>query len=147
MRIEAFHSGDLMQVVDVWNQSLPADPISPGRLQARVLLDPNFREPYFLLAREEDEIAGLVLGMCDEGFRFEADRTPVGGMGTRAWILALAVEPVQRRRGVGSALLGELEQRFAAAGKSQVWIASYPTAYLVPGLDEEAYAEGLAFRR
>jgi len=145
MRIEAFHSQDLIEVVDVWNRNLPTDPIFPGRLEARVLLDPNFRDPYFLLARDGDGIAGFVLGICGEGFRFEADRTAPGGVGTRAWILALAVEAAWRGQGVGSALLRELERRFAAAGKREVWIASYPMAYLVPGVDEEAYAEGLAF--
>ena len=33
MRIEAFHSQDLGELVRVWNRNLPADPISPARLE------------------------------------------------------------------------------------------------------------------
>jgi GNAT superfamily N-acetyltransferase len=64
---------------------------------------------------------------------------------SRAWILAMAVQPEQRERGVGSALLSELEHRFRQAGRHDIWMASYPTAYIVPGVDERAYAGGLAF--
>jgi hypothetical protein len=44
MRIEPFHSQVLGELVRVWNRNLPADPVSPARLEARVLLDPNFLE-------------------------------------------------------------------------------------------------------
>ena len=51
MRIETFHSQDLDELVRVWNRNLPADPVSPARLEARVLLDPNFRETLKELAQ------------------------------------------------------------------------------------------------
>ncbi|MBN1641914.1 MAG: GNAT family N-acetyltransferase, partial [Anaerolineae bacterium] len=135
MRIEAFHSRDLGELVEVWNRNLPADPVSQARFEARVLLDPNYREAFSLVAREEGRIAGFVLGICGEGFCYQAERVPPERAGSRAWILALAVEAPYRERGVGSALLRELEERFRAAGKREVWIATYPTAYLVPGVD------------
>jgi GNAT superfamily N-acetyltransferase len=145
MCIEPFHSQDLDELVGVWNRSLPADLISAARLEARVLLDPNFREAFFLVARDEARIVGFALGICGEGFCYQAEQVPPERMGSRAWILALAVEREHRGRDVGTALLRELEERFREAGKREVWIASYPTAYLVPGVDEAAYAEGLAF--
>ena len=92
MRIEPFHSRDLGELVGVWNRNLPADPVSPARLEARVLLDPNFRETFALLAREEAQIAGFVLGICGEGFCYQARQVPPEEMGSRAWILAL--EPI-----------------------------------------------------
>lgn len=140
MRIEAFQSTVLEELVQVWNRNLPADPISPARLEARVLLDPNFREQFCLLAREGDRLIGFVLGICGEGVHF-----PAALEGSRAWILAMAVEAAHRDQGVGSALLEDLEQRFQEIGKRDIWLASYPTAYLVPGVDEQAYAHGLAF--
>ncbi|HID10528.1 MAG TPA: GNAT family N-acetyltransferase [Candidatus Latescibacteria bacterium] len=142
MRIEVFRSGDIDELVDVWNRSLPADPISPARLEARVLLDPNFREEFCPVVREDGRMVGFALGICGEGFHF-----PMEPSGTRAWILAMAVEPERRGRGVGSALLEEVERRFWGAGKRDVWVASYPTAYIVPGVDERAYPEGLRFFR
>ena len=88
MHIEAFHSQDLDELIRVWNRNLPADPISPARLEARVLLDPNFRETYFLVARKEARIVGFALGICGEGFRHQAEQVPPEEMGSRARIQA-----------------------------------------------------------
>jgi len=140
MHIEVFQSRVLEELVDVWNRNLPADSISPTRLEAGVLLDPNFREDFCLLAREGCRIVGFILGICGEGIHFPREL-----VGSRAWILAIAVESGYRRRGIGSTLLRELEQKFQKAGKHDIWIASYPTAYIVPGVDEDTYAEGLVF--
>ncbi len=140
MRIAAFHNAALEELVQVWNRNLPADPISSARLEKRVLLDPNFREQFCLLAREGDRLIGFVLGICGEGVHF-----PAALEGSRAWVLAMAVEAAHRSKGVGSALLKDLEHRFQEIGKRDIWFASYPTAYLVPGVDEQAYARGLAF--
>jgi GNAT superfamily N-acetyltransferase len=109
-----------------------------------VFLDPNFREEFCLVAWEGSVMIGFALGICGEGFHFSGERVPEGA-GTRAWILAMAVESAHRGKGVGTALLAGLERRFQEAGKRDIWVASYPTAYLVPGVDEAAYAQGIAF--
>ena len=147
MRIEVLKSRDIASLVEIWNRNLPVDPISAAALEARVLLDPSFREEYCLVAGEGGEGIGFVVGICGEGFHFCAERAPGAGAGTQAWILAMAVEAGHRGRGVGTALLETLEGRFREAGKREVWVASYPTAYVVPGVDEVAYAEGVAFFR
>ncbi|MBN1937510.1 MAG: GNAT family N-acetyltransferase [Anaerolineae bacterium] len=138
--LEQMNSPDLPELVRVWNRCLTADLISPARLEAQVLLDPNFRAEFFLVARIAGQMAGLALGMAGEGFHF-----PSRPEGARAWILALAVDTPFRRQGVGAALLEALEARLGQAGKRDLWIATYPTAYLVPGVDEAAYPGGLAF--
>jgi mycothiol synthase len=143
MRTVAFHSADFDELVDVWNRSLHADPISASRLETRVLLDPNFRDEFCLLARESKRIIGFVLGICGEGVHFSVETKECEG--TKAWILAMAVEEAYRRRGVGVELLANLEHRFQKAGKRDVWVAPYPTAYIVPGVDETAYPNGIAF--
>jgi len=140
MRIEVFQSGHLEELVEVWNRNLVADSISPARLETRVLLDPNFREEFCLVVREGYSMIGFVMGICGEGIHFPAELA-----GGRAWILAVAVETGHRRNGVGTTLLKELESRFQKAGMRNIWVASYPTAYIVPGVDEEAYPGGLAF--
>lgn len=132
--------GELDALVALWNRCLVVDPISASRLEARVLLNPNFDNDLFLVARDGDRLAGFVLGICGEGVSF-----PTRVEGTRAWILAMAVDEPVRGCGTGTALLDELETRFRQAGKSEVWMASYPTAYLVPGIDESAYPGGLGF--
>jgi len=142
MQIGSFRSEEVEELVEVWNRSLTADPISPERLEARVLLDPNFREELCPVAREGGKLVGFVLGIFGEGFHF-----PDGPSGKRAWILAVAVDPEHRGKGVGSELLREVERRFEDAGMKDIWISSYPTAYIVPGVDEAAYPEGMRFLR
>ena len=140
VQINTFDSRDLDGLIHVWNNSLHADPISPAKLEAQVLLDPNFREEFCLVAHCRDRLAGFVLGICGEGIHFPGER-----QGKKGWILAFGVEASHQGRGVGSALLSELERRFQEAGKKDIWMASYPTAYITPGVDETAYADGLAF--
>lgn len=140
VHMELFQSGDLEELVEVWNRNLTADVISSDRLEARILLDPNFREKFCLIARRGGNMIGFVLGICGEGFQF-----PGKLAGDRAWILAIAVESEYRLSGVGTELLNILEKRFRKAGKRKIWIASYPTAYIVPGVDVDAYSDGIAF--
>jgi len=140
VHIETFQSMDLGELVDVWNRNLVADPISAIRLGNQVLLDPNFRDEFCLVARENGSVIGFVLGICGDGFHF-----PGRLEGDRAWILGMAVDLEYRRNRIGSRLLQELESRFRNAGKRNVWMASYPTAYIVPGVDENAYSGGLNF--
>ncbi len=142
MDIRSFESQCLEQIVTVWNHCLTVDLISPGVLEARVLLDPNYRDDFFLVAWEKEKIIGFVLGICGEGFF-----SPTRLVGAQSWILAIAVEAEYRRCGVGTMLLAELESRFQEAGKREIWIATYPTAYISPGIDEDAYAGGLNFFR
>ena len=137
MRIEIFQSKDLEELVGIWNRNLHADLISSILLETRVLLDPNFREEFCLVAYDGGDMAGFILGICGDGFHF-----PGSLSGDRAWILATAVDARHRGKGVGSDLLRELERRFREAGKRSIWIASYPTAYIVPCIDEAAYAKG-----
>ncbi len=140
MEIVSLDGAGWPALVEVWNRSLTADLISAARLESLVLLDPNFRDEFALLARQDGAVIGFALGICGQGFHF-----PARLEGDRAWILALAVAPEHRRRGVGAALLAELEERFRQRGKRHIWLASYPTAYIVPGLDQAAYPAGLAF--
>lgn len=140
MSVEQFQSGYIEELAEVWNRNLTADIISPDRLESRILLDPNFREEFCLVARKSGNIIGFVLGICGEGFHFPGELA-----GDKAWILAMAVESEYRQTGVGTELLNCLEERFRNAGKRQVWIASHPTAYIVPGVDVDAYSDGIAF--
>jgi mycothiol synthase len=142
MDISVLHNAFIEELVGVWNRNLPVDPISPGRLETRVFLDPNFREDYCLVAREGECMIGFILGICGEGIHY-----PERPAGEKAWILSMAVETQHRGRGVGTALLEALESRFHGSGRREVWMASYPTAYIVPGVDERAYPQGVAFFR
>lgn len=84
----------LWQRGDLWMR--PSDGAEAVRL--KLTRDPEL----FLVARDEDgSIVGTVMGGWD---------------GRRAYVYHLAVAPDCRRRGVGDALMDELEERFRARG-------------------------------
>ena len=83
MIIRPYRPGDEVGVAAIWARALPEDPMSAGRLQARILADPAFERPALLIAEADD--GGPV------GFLWAAARPPTG------WLVALAVDASYRR--------------------------------------------------
>lgn len=59
------------------------------------------RDPELFLVAEDGRLVGVVMGTYD---------------GRRGWIFRLAVDPLRRRQGIGTALVEELERRYASMG-------------------------------
>ena len=98
-RVRDFHEDDLDQVVRVWEESR----------------DPDRRAVYGLAEilgalRDEGVAVVVVVGEVVVG----AAAARVGG--DRAWIVLLALADDWRRRGLGSAMLSELEKRLITRG-------------------------------
>jgi GNAT superfamily N-acetyltransferase len=120
------------EILDLWTRALPLDAINEGMFESRVLLDDNFDSETFILACENNTLAGFLLGT-------HAKRTPLGDAdpeGTRSWITALAVDPSRDLNAVGSALLAEAEKRFVTLGKIECLVSTYPPGYFTPGIDQ-----------
>lgn len=126
--VEAFEwESDLNRVLDLW--SLAGDGIQlsgsdqPQELRVKLQRDADL----FLVVRQDGRLIGTVLGGFD---------------GRRGMIYHLAVDPEYRRRGVGRALMDELELRLAAKGCLKYYL-------LVTNDNEEAQAfyQGLGCER
>ncbi len=100
------------------------DPVDAATLQRLVLAEPDAVPGYQLALWEGAELIGVALGSVRR-----KDEHGFGGL------RLLAVHPAWRRRGLGTQLLGELEQRMAAAGLSELRIGGIAPNYLYPGLD------------
>ena len=140
--IRGYRGDDEPALLAVWNVALPADPVDRRTFTRKVILDPNFDPGRLLVA----EAAGGLSGFCLCLTR----RVPLEGVGLepeRGWITAFGVAPAFRRQGLGSALLDRALELFRGAGRREVLLAPYTPHYFVPGVDEQAYAEGLAFLR
>jgi ribosomal protein S18 acetylase RimI-like enzyme len=103
MRIREFQLNDYGDVVNVWNTAglilRPGDEFDGVKLKLQ--RDPDL----FLVAEDEDEIVGVVMGAWD---------------GRRGWINHLAVVPNLQRQGIGHALIGEVEKRLIEKGAKKV---------------------------
>lgn len=101
MIVRTLTDADLDAVTALWEAtehlgSVPAADVARVRAATPELV---------LVAEDDGEVVGVVLGSDD---------------GRRGWISRLAVWPSHRRRGVGRALVAELERRLAARGCPQV---------------------------
>ncbi|MET7425658.1 GNAT family acetyltransferase [Dactylosporangium sp. NPDC005555] len=94
--IRRFRWPDYDAVVAIW-ESAGSEVVPRAELAAKLDRDPEL----FLVAQVDEAVAAVVLGTYD---------------GRRGWILRLAVDPAHRRRGLATALVGELERRLAALG-------------------------------
>ncbi|MEM1116376.1 MAG: GNAT family N-acetyltransferase [Bacteroidota bacterium] len=119
---------DAEAVLALWNRSAPHDPLAPALL-AEKLADTEA----VLVATVAGDLVGLGTGAL----------WPTPGQ-VRGSVRLLAVDPAHRRRGVGTALLAEIEARLGAAGAEAVRLAECAPNYLTPGVDVR-YDGGLAF--
>ncbi len=103
MHIREFTMEDYDKVVALWRAAGLTVGFSEAREGIRQKLE---RDPQlFLVAEEGDEIVGAVMGTYD---------------GRRGYFYRLGVLPSRQGRGIGSALVEEVERRLAAMGCKKI---------------------------
>jgi GNAT superfamily N-acetyltransferase len=146
--IRAFVSGDLEPVVALWNSALRRDPISMGRFTSWLFGDPDYwpgDDSGFFVATQGKAVVAFLRAIIR---RWPNDR--VGLEPERGWMPVLAVAPGHQRQGIGTALLERGLAYLRAAGRQQVWVCGNTGSapgYVFPGVDQDAYAGGLALLR
>lgn len=122
-RLRDFHDDDLDQVIALWDQSRgPAEPVFTI---AEVMSAARAGEPA-VVAAVGDELVGMAAAQT---------------RGDRAWVLLLALGSRWRRRGIGSALLADLERRLRAQGVRRI------SAVLPDGATGSAALENFGYTR
>ena len=144
----SFRSGDETNIIELWNQTLPLDPITEKRFRNQILLDANFDPEGFIVAEKENQIVGAALAITRklpmEGVNLEADT---------GWISFFFVHPSVERSGISSELLERACTYIKTQGANKVFFSSYAPNYFMPGIDEENYPKGyqllqkIGFRR
>jgi ribosomal protein S18 acetylase RimI-like enzyme len=138
--IRPYHARDEAEVLAVWNSALFADPINATTFRAKVLLDPNFDRETCLVAEQDGEVSGFVLGL--------RRRVPFFGDGyepDQSWISAFGVAPQHQGQGIGSALLERVLTTLQELGAQTTALSPYVPNYFTPGADANAYAAGIEF--
>ncbi|MBN2565009.1 MAG: GNAT family acetyltransferase [Candidatus Eisenbacteria bacterium] len=100
MHVRAYRESDHDAVVRLWCEVFPDAPKrnDPARNIAMKL---NVQRDLFLVAERQGEIVGTAMAGFD---------------GHRGWVYYVAVSPEARRRGVGTALMREVEKRLVTMG-------------------------------
>jgi ribosomal protein S18 acetylase RimI-like enzyme len=102
--VRAYEDRDERDVVSLWNEVFPEAPAwnDPASDIARKLA---VRRDLLLVAEADGELVGTAMGGYD---------------GHRGWVYYVAVSPGARRRGIGAALMAEVERRLRATGAHKI---------------------------
>lgn len=139
IQIRQFSRGDLPEVIELWNTTMAADPISEQRLLLDFVLDPHFDPAGLLIALDETRPVGFVLGMT-AGPDIPSDNA----LGTGV-IVGLGVAESHRRQGIGTTVLQQLENYWREKGVKTIQVGPWIPTYLTPGVDESAYGGTVEF--
>jgi transitional endoplasmic reticulum ATPase len=124
-RLRDFHDDDLDQAITVWDQSRGPDESHPVFPVSEVVSAAKSGQPA-VVAVVGDQLVGMAAAQLQ---------------GERAWISMVALSNRWRNRGIGSALLGELEVRLRTLGVRRMSALLTPEATGTAALRNSAYSE------
>lgn len=122
-RLRDFHDDDLDRAIQIWDQDRPVDDAHPVFPVSEVMSAARTGEPA-VVAVVGEEIVGMAVASTQ---------------GERAWITLVALASTWRNRGIGSALIAELERRLRGRGVRRIG------ALLAPGVTGTAALENSGY--
>lgn len=102
---------DFEAVIALWARSGSGIQLGSSDTRDEILKKVQRDPDLFLVAVDDDEVVGAVMGGFD---------------GRRGLVYHLAVTPSERRRGMGRALMDEIEKRFRAKGCLKAYLLVTP---------------------
>jgi GNAT superfamily N-acetyltransferase len=127
-RLRDFHEDDLDQAIGIWDQSRSRDEEPPVFGVSEVISAARSGQPA-VVALIGDELVGMAAAQPQ---------------GERAWISVVALSTLWRNRGIGSALLGELETRLRTMGVRRICALLPADATGTTALQNSGYTERAA---
>ena len=130
-RLRDYHEADLDQAIQIWDQSRGPGSAEPVFSVAEVMAAARSGQPA-VVAEVGDEVVGMAVAQVQ---------------GERAWIMLVAIGSRWRDRGVGSALLTDLERRLRSQGVRRISAALPGGATGASALENSGYArrDGLVY--
>lgn len=123
-RLRDFHDDDLDRAIQIWDQNQQADEATGAFPLSEVVTSARSAGPA-VVAVVGNELVGIAVSQAH---------------GERGWIVLVALAGAWRRRGVGSALIAELERRLRAQGVRRIG------ALLAPGVTGTTALENSGYR-
>lgn len=134
MKMRHLHDSDIEALLALWNRNMRYDQLTPELLEEKVWDDRDFNEDLALVVEHENTIIAFIMGLVRTGMPEEK----------AGYIKLLVVDEKYQRRGIGSRLVKELEQRLKAGGATVVRVCESAPNYLNPGIDAR-YTRGMVF--
>lgn len=103
-RLRDFREGDLDQALRIWDQNRQVDDVTPVFPVSEVMAAARVGQGG-VVAVVDEELVGIAVAQAH---------------GERAWVLLVALAGQWRERGIGSALLAELERRLRVQGVRRI---------------------------
>lgn len=140
MKIVTYEQKYEKAVVDLWNRTLHADPLTVKKFRKQALFDENFDPSLCYVAQGEEQPVGFCLGMRRKFPYMERGLEP-----DRGWIVVMFVDKEYQRKGIGTALVNRAEEDMKRTGAKNITLSAYSPSYFFPGVDEENYPAAAAF--
>lgn len=140
MEIRNYNQSYEKEVIDLWNKTLTADPITYHKFRRQALFDENFDSELCFVALENEQVVGFLLATKRKFPYLERGLEP-----TRGWINVMFVDQEHRRKGIGSALVKHAEKKLKSMGAETVTLGAYSPNYFFPGVDKDNYSEAIQF--
>ena len=130
-RLRDYHEADLDQAIQVWDQGRGPGSAEPVFSVAEVMAAARAGQPA-VVAEVGDEVVGMAVAQLQ---------------GERAWIMLVAIGSRWRDRGVGSALLADLERRLRSQGVRRISAVLPESATGTTALQNSGYTrrDGLVY--
>ncbi|NBM18722.1 ATP-binding protein [Streptomyces sp. GC420] len=122
-RLRDFHDDDLDRAIQIWDQDRQADDSPPVFPVSEVMAAARSGGPAVVAVVGEDMV-GMAVAQAH---------------GDRAWITLVALAAAWRNRGIGSALIAELERRLRVQGVRRISALLPPGATGTAALDNSGY--------
>ncbi|MEW1859299.1 bifunctional GNAT family N-acetyltransferase/ATP-binding protein [Streptomyces sp. NPDC088194] len=130
-RLRDYHDDDLDRAIQIWDQDRQADDAHPVFPVSEVMAAARSGEPA-VVAVVGEEVVGMAVARAQ---------------GERAWITLVALAANWRNRGIGSALIAELERRLRGQGVRRIGALLDPRTTGTAALENSGYRArtGLVF--
>lgn len=140
MNISTYNQQYEEQVINLWNESLPEDPVTVRKFRQQALLDDNFDSQLCYVALDEEAVCGFLLATKRKFPYLERGTEP-----DRGWINVMFVDQERRKEGIGARLLNRAQEDLKSLGAKNITLAAYSPGYFFPGVDTENYKAAATF--
>lgn len=134
MRIEQLTPADLKDAAKFCRINMKFDIMPDFLFKEKTFDDPDFNPELALLAKEDDEIIGFMMGVI-------RNHKKLGKIG---YIKLMAVKTSERRKGIASKLYDIIHEKFVNEGCERERIYESHPNYFQPGIDP-LYTEAICF--